>query len=293
MKKKIGGWLAAALLAVGCTAMTASAFTDTTGHWAEESINKWSGEYGIIQGYDDGTFRPDNSITRGAFAGILDRFLHFQEVSPADTFSDTPGTYWEDAILKLHAAGVYLGNEGEALSNSTITRQQAVAMIGRAFRIAPETVSLSYEDAAQVAEYAAPYVSEFTARGYITDSANGRFRPTEPITRAEIVNILGNMVNTLVKDTVEWTGTARGSLLVSSTEGAVLNRAEIDGDLLVAPGVRGKVTLIDCTVYGEIRNFAGAGKTCQARHSALGGLYARHAAGPHHHLWRKGSAALL
>ena len=124
MKKKIGGWLAAALLAVGCTAMTASAFTDTTGHWAEESINKWSGEYGIIQGYDDGTFRPDNSITRGAFAGILDRFLHFQEVSPADTFSDTPGTYWEDAILKLHAAGVYLGNEGEALSNSTITRQQ-------------------------------------------------------------------------------------------------------------------------------------------------------------------------
>lgn len=258
MKKKIGGWLAAALLAVGCTAMTASAFTDTTGHWAEESINKWSGEYGIIQGYDDGTFRPDNSITRGAFAGILDRFLHFQEVSPADTFSDTPGTYWEDAILKLHAAGVYLGNEGKALSNSTITRQQAVAMIGRAFRIAPETVSLSYEDAAQVAEYAAPYVSEFTARGYITDSANGRFRPTEPITRAEIVNILGNMVNTLVKDTVEWTGTARGSLLVSSTEGAVLNRAEIDGDLLVAPGVRGKVTLIDCTVYGEIRNFGTA-----------------------------------
>lgn len=75
--------------------------------------------------------------------------------------------------MKLHAAGVYLGNEGEALSNSTITRQQAVAMIGRAFRIAPETVSLSYEDAAQVAEYAAPYVSEFTARGYITDSANG------------------------------------------------------------------------------------------------------------------------
>lgn len=124
--------------------------------------------------------------------------------------------------------------------------------------LAPETVSLSYEDAAQVAEYAAPYVSEFTAKGYITDSANGRFRPTEPITRAEIVNILGNMVNTLVKDTVEWTGTARGSLLVSSTEGAVLNRAEIDGDLLVAPGVSGKVTLIDCTVYGEIRNFGTA-----------------------------------
>ena len=129
MKRHFGKWLTAAALAVGCTVMTANAFADTDGHWAESAINKWSGEYGIIQGYDDGTFRPDKSITRGAFAGILDRFLHFQNASPADTFSDTAGTYWEDAILKLHASGIYLGNQGAALPSSTITRQQAVAMI--------------------------------------------------------------------------------------------------------------------------------------------------------------------
>ena len=133
MKRHFGKWLTAAALAVGCTVMTANAFADTNGHWAESAINKWSGEYGIIQGYDDGTFRPDKSITRGAFAGILDRFLHFQNASPADTFSDTAGTYWEDAILKLHASGIYLGNQGAALSSSTITRQQAVAMIGRRY----------------------------------------------------------------------------------------------------------------------------------------------------------------
>ena len=74
MKRHFGKWLTAAALAVGCTVMTANAFADTDGHWAESAINKWSGEYGIIQGYDDGTFRPDKSITRGAFAGILDRF---------------------------------------------------------------------------------------------------------------------------------------------------------------------------------------------------------------------------
>lgn len=118
---------------------------------AESAINKWSGEYGIIQGYDDGTFRPDKSITRGAFAGILDRFLHFQNASPTDTFSDTAGTYWEDAILKLHASGIYLGNQGAALPSSTITRQQAVAMIGRAFRIAPETAAPDYTDTDQIA----------------------------------------------------------------------------------------------------------------------------------------------
>ena len=51
--------------------------------------------------------------------------------------------------------------------------------------------------------------------GWLNDMGESRLlRPNEPITRAEIVNILGNMVNTLVKDTVEWTGTARAALSI-------------------------------------------------------------------------------
>ena len=255
MKHRLTKWLAAAALAVGCTAMTAGAFSDTQGHWAEEAINKWSEEYGVIQGYDDGTFRPDNSITRGAFAGIMDRFLQFRTASPAETFSDTAGTYWEDAILKLHASGVYLGNGGKALSTSTITRQQAVAMIGRAFHIAPETTSVSYADGAQIAEYALAYVSEFEMQGWLTDCFDGRFRPTDPITRAEIVNILSNMIHTMVKEPGTWREDVRGNLLICAADGATVQGVEIGGDLIVAPGVTGDVTLIDAVVDGRIRNY--------------------------------------
>ena len=255
MKRHFGKWLTAAALAVGCTVMTANAFADTNGHWAESAINKWSGEYGIIQGYDDGTFRPDKSITRGAFAGILDRFLHFQNASPADTFSDTAGTYWEDAILKLHASGIYLGNQGAALPSSTITRQQAVAMIGRAFRIAPETAAPDYTDTDQIAEYAMAYVGEFEVRGYLTDSAAGTFRPTDPITRAELINILSNMVDTLVKETTTVTKDVSGSLLISAADGATLKGIQIGGDLILAPGVTKDVTLVDCVIQGNIRNY--------------------------------------
>ena len=255
MKRHFGKWLTATALAVGCTVMTANAFADTNGHWAESAINKWSGEYGIIQGYDDGTFRPDKSITRGAFAGILDRFLHFQNASPADTFSDTAGTYWEDAILKLHASGIYLGNQGAALPSSTITRQQAVAMIGRAFRIAPETAAPDYTDTDQIAEYAMAYVGEFEVRGYLTDSAAGTFRPTDPITRAELINILSNMVDTLVKETTTVTEDVSGSLLISAADGATLKGIRIGGDLILAPGVTKDVTLVDCVIQGNIRNY--------------------------------------
>ena len=139
-KRLLSGLLTGALLLT-----PAMAFTDTGGHWAENAVNKWSQEYGVLQGYGDGSFRPDDSITRGAFAGILDRFLQFQAVSPAGTFSDTAGSRWEDAILKLNAAGVYLGNDGKALPGDSITRQQAMTMVARAFQLGGvDNSALSY-----------------------------------------------------------------------------------------------------------------------------------------------------
>lgn len=243
-------------LMVGTALPAQASFTDTAGHWAEGAILKWSEEYQVINGYDDGTFRPDASITRGAFAGILDRFLKFQNVSPADTFSDTQGTYWEDAILKLHAAGVYLGNGGMALQSDTITRQQAVTMIARAFQIVGGETALTYTDADQIAGYAQPSVAEMTARGYINDSYDGRFRPTDAITRAEIVNILNNMIDVLIQETDTYTGSVEGTMMINAQGGAELMDMDISGDLILAPGVTGPVTLTNVTIGGTLRNFS-------------------------------------
>ena len=251
-------WLTAAALGTALAVVPAMAFTDTEGHWAEESIQKWSEEYRIIQGYEDGTFRPDASITRGAFAGIMDRFLQFQAISEPETFSDTAGNYWESAILKLHAAGVYLGTDGKALAGNTITRQQAVAMIARAFHIEAEAISLPYGDEAQIAEYACPAVAEMTARGYLNDARDGNFRPTDPITRAEIINILSNMIDTLVQTADPVTGDVAGTLMVNSANGATLTDMTIHGDLIVAPGVTGDIGISNVAVQGHIRNFGTA-----------------------------------
>ena len=256
IRNKIFKWLTCGALAAGLMGTAAGAFVDTNGHWAEQAISKWSEEYSIIQGYEDGTFRPDNSITRGAFAGIMDRFLQFREVAPAGTFSDLTGNYWEDAILKLNAAGIYLGNNGKALPTDTITRQQAVTMIARAFHIEAETTSLHYTDADKIAEYARPAVAEMTARGFVNDSMDGSFRPSDPITRAEIVNILSNMIQVLLKDGESHTGDVFGSLMVSSPEGAVISDGLIMGDLILAPGVQGDVILERVDIEGEIRNFS-------------------------------------
>ena len=187
--------LAAALAGALALTPVSAAFSDTAGHWAEGAIDKWSQTYGIIGGYEDGSFRPDASITRGAFAGILDRFFKFQSISPAETFSDTAGAFWEEAVLKLHAAGVYLGNNGKAL-------------------------------------------------------------PSDTITRAEFLNILNNMVQELAQETRVYHADVFGSMLINASGGASLENMTIYGDLILAPGVTGAVTLSNVTVNGIIRNFS-------------------------------------
>lgn len=250
-KRLLSGLLSGALLLT-----PALAFTDTGGHWAENAVSKWSREYGVLQGYDDGSFRPDDSITRGAFAGILDRFLQFQAASASGTFSDTAGNRWEDAILKLNAAGVYLGNDGRALPGDGITRQQAMTMVARAFRLDGADSALPYYDEAQLAGYARPYIAELTARGWITDAVDNRYRPTEPLTRAELVNLLDNMIQVLIQTGGNYSNDVDGSLLINAAEGASLSDMTISGDLLIAPGVTGPVSLSNVTIQGALRNFS-------------------------------------
>lgn len=250
-KRLLSGLLAGTILLT-----PAMAFTDTDGHWAENAVSKWSQEYGVLQGYDDGSFRPDDPITRGAFAGILDRFLQFQSASPAGTFSDTAGSRWEDAILKLNAAGVYLGNDGKALPGDSITRQQAMTMVSRAFRLDGADSALPYYDEAQLANYARPYIAELAARGWVTDALDNLFRPTEPLTRAELVNLLNNMIQVLIQTSGGYSEDIEGSLLINAAEGASLSDMTVSGDLLIAPGVTGAVSLDNVTIGGELRNFS-------------------------------------
>ena len=210
------GLSAALLLSSGASAT----FSDTSGHWAESAIKKWSEDYSVIQGYSDGTFRPDTSITRGAFAVILDRFLKYQTASPASTFTDTPGTWCESSILKLNQAGVMLGDGGEAKLWTNISRQEAVVMIARAFSVAESKNAPTYADAAGISNYAKGYVAAMAEKGYLTDVKNQQFRPRDAITRAEIVNILNNMVTVLLQDGSTFSQDVKGTVMINAAEGA-------------------------------------------------------------------------
>lgn len=64
----------------------AAAFRDTAGHWAEKTLDEWQDE-GLIDGYGDGSFQPNGTVTRAEFIKLVNRTLSLTAES-AISFSD-------------------------------------------------------------------------------------------------------------------------------------------------------------------------------------------------------------
>lgn len=245
----------AALMIVSMIPFTAFAdettASDLSGHWAENVITEWM-DYGIINGYEDGTIRPNNKITRAEMTAMLDRVMDYQ-TKANNTFSDLSDSWYTDVILKANAAGVISGYpDGTVKPDATITRQEAVAMFSRVLSLdtknAPEA---TFTDNADVADWAKDAVNAMAAADYIHGS-DGQFRPNDGITRAEVVTILNNIFDKLYQKAGEYTGDVDGSAVIN-TDQVTLKDMTISGDLIIAEGVGdGHVVLDNVTVDGKL-----------------------------------------
>lgn len=176
------------------SAVAAAPLSDIQGHWAEENITRWV-EAGKLGGYEDGTFRPDNNITRAEFANILANLLSQPAETHESPFSDVKeGDWYYSAVTKLLAYGVVSEDETFRPSQN-ITRQDAMTMAGRAFCItsANDEVLDKFSDGDQVAAYAQASVAGFVEKGYLGGYPDGTLRPLANITRAESVKLLDSL----------------------------------------------------------------------------------------------------
>ncbi len=223
-----------------------SAFQDTTGHWAANAIERMSG-YQIVNGYE-GKFRPNDTITRGELAVVLNNVMQYQQKAD-NTFSDLGQAFYTDAILKAARADVMYGANGKVRPTDPISRQEAVAMMARAFDVEGVGNNISVPDAEQIADWAKGSVSAFMQKGYIDGVSS--FRPTASITRAEVVTILNRLLCGYYATSGNFSESTNGTVVIN-TKDVTLKDTVIDGDLILSEGIKdGDVTLDNVTVKGR------------------------------------------
>ncbi|MRN52921.1 ice-binding family protein [Paenibacillus monticola] len=210
-------------------AATAPSKADIKGHWAESQISKWI-DKGFIKGYEDGSFKPNNTITRAEFMALVNRSFGFS-AEAAISFSDVaPGNWAYVEVAKAVKAGYITGYENGTIGVSKpISRQEVAVIIARLLGL-PTTAGseASFQDSGLIATWAKGAVDAAATSNILNGyAADHSFKPTNSITRAEAVVVLdrgmaflagsGSPTGTAPAGTLAPTATAAPTVTVAPT----------------------------------------------------------------------------
>ncbi|WP_096202388.1 X2-like carbohydrate binding domain-containing protein [Bacillus sp. FJAT-45350] len=169
-------------------------FSDIRGNWAEDSI-KALARRGAIGGYQDGTFRPNNQITRAEFAAILVRAMNIQGTGTRE-FQDTRSHWAKDAIAIASENRIVNGYSKHQFGpNDPVTREQMVVMVARAGKLPiVDGGRTHFNDQQQISLWAEAYIHSIVESNIASGFSDNTFRPKQQATRAEAATIIKRML---------------------------------------------------------------------------------------------------
>ncbi|QDX91004.1 S-layer homology domain-containing protein (plasmid) [Brevibacillus laterosporus] len=184
------------LLNEGGTKITFNPVTykDTLGHWAGKDI-EYMVSLGLLKGYPDGTFRPNNPISKAEFAALFERTIQYvkKEDMPLldlTTFHDVNKNDWFYAsVKKLEKRGnISIANYPirKLQPSITIPRQEMGLWISKEVNPTPKGLSFTDSNQIKYKEEVRKVVAAQLLQGY----PDGTFRPNGNTTRAEVASIL-------------------------------------------------------------------------------------------------------
>ncbi len=230
--------------------VSAAEYADTGNHWAKENIYKWS-EHNVLTG-SNGQFRPNDPMTRGELAVVLDRVFGYKEVS-TEKFTDLEEGFYTESVLKAVAAGVLNGSDTKTISaGQKLTRQDAATIFARALHLEnAATSNEEYADNGEISDYAKPAVYAMLHAGYMTGRPGKMFDPKADITRAEVVTVLSKAIKGYCNIPTTVSQDINGTVVIACPD-VTLRDLTVTGDLIIAEGLgEGAVTLDNVVVTGN------------------------------------------
>ena len=151
--------------------------------------------FGIINGYENGTFEPGKNITRAEIATIAARAAELNTESTGELkFNDVSGSEWFAKYLAAaYGAGIVAGYDDNTYRpNELVTRQDLCCMLYRAFFKNSEAVDaeMTFTDKGDISGYAVEAVRDMCGRGILSGRENNTFCPKQYATRAEVARVI-------------------------------------------------------------------------------------------------------
>ena len=167
-----------------------------SGPWYQAALD-FARDHRILLGDPSGNMMPNDNATRAQMAAMLVRVFGCTAGKDIAHFTDVSTTAWYYSELSTAAQmNIFSGyGDGTMGPNRSITRQEAMVVIARAFAVPDGTAAdiQAFRDASSVSSWAAAKVGGLVKAG-IVNGDNGSLHPTASITRAEIAQMLYNML---------------------------------------------------------------------------------------------------
>lgn len=164
--------------------------SDSRNHWAQQYIGLLL-EKGTIGGFPDGTFKPDDGITRAQFAAIVVKALGLPPAGRNAEFKDLSDKHWAYKAISSAVEGGLVGGfpDGSFRPEDKLTRTQALVILAKALQggsAAPRLLD-RYRDGQQVPAWAIPAVAKAAQAGILVNYPDSfAIRANDLATRAEV-----------------------------------------------------------------------------------------------------------
>jgi hypothetical protein len=187
-----------------------TSYTDVyDGYWAKMPIEQ-TGTVGLIEGYPDGTFRPEKALSRAELATLLVRATGLPLVETTKkSFKDVPADHWANAYINTaQAAGLIQGYpDGKFKPDRTITKAEGIVVLARVDNLSVENKAEidPFEDVSKK-HWAARYILAAKNSGLLEHVKYGQLGPKESLSRAEAVAMLSktNFAGAKIKELMSW-----------------------------------------------------------------------------------------
>ncbi len=189
-------------------------FTNISGHWAENTVKKGFND-GLIEGYEDGTVKPDSPITAAQMITVLTRVLGATEKADVSALGISPDQWFYEPAAK--AAYLNLIGAGTGNLDAPMTRQNALCMMAKAFALTPAVPNSgaldAFADAASITAENRSTMAALVSAGLVRGDGN-LLTPNGSITRAEFLTVLYRVAESYMPTS---------SLVSAQSGGIVLN----------------------------------------------------------------------